>query len=58
VYRPRTHRRRRKKAYGRLLRSEVRELEQLREETTKRKRLVVDLSLCEVIPQDTVQRRL
>ena len=46
-----------KKAYGGMLPSEARELKQLREENTKLKRLVADLSLDKVRLQDVVQKR-
>ena len=46
-----------KKAYGRMLPSEARELKQLREENTKLKRLVADLLLDKVMLQDVVQKK-
>ncbi len=46
-----------KKAYGGMLPSEARELEQLREENGKLKRLVADLSLDRVMLQDVVQKK-
>jgi putative transposase len=45
-----------KKVYGGLQPSEARELKQLREENTKLKRLVADLSLDKVMLQDVVQK--
>jgi putative transposase len=45
-----------KKVYGGMLPSEARELKQLREENTKLKRLVADLSLDKVMLQDVVQK--
>jgi len=45
-----------KKAYGSMLPSEARELKQLRDENTKLKRLVADLSLDKVMLQDIVQK--
>ena len=46
-----------KKAYGGMLPSEARELKQLRDENTKLKRLVADLSLDKVMLQDIVQKK-
>ena len=46
-----------KKSYGSMLPSEARELKQLREENTKLKRLVADLSLDKVMLQDVVQKK-
>ncbi len=46
-----------KKEYGGMLPSEARELKQLREENTKLKRLVADLSLDKVMLQDVVQKK-
>ena len=46
-----------KKQYGGMLPSEARELKQLRDENTKLKRLVADLSLDKVMLQDVVQKR-
>ena len=46
-----------KKIYGGLQASEVRELKQLRDEVTKLKRLVADLSLDKVMLQDIVQKK-
>ena len=43
--------------YGSMLPSEARELKQLREENTKLKRLVADLSLDKVMLQDVVQKK-
>lgn len=45
-----------KKVYGGMEPSEARELKQLRDENTKLKRLVADLSLDKVILQDVVQK--
>ena len=45
-----------KKVYGGLQPSEARELKQLRDENTKLKRLVADLSLDKVMLQDVVQK--
>jgi putative transposase len=45
-----------KKAYGGMEPSEARELKQLRDENTKLKRLVADLSLDKVMLQDVVQK--
>ena len=44
-----------KKAYGGMLPGEARELTQRRDENTKRKRLVADLSLDKVMLQDVGQ---
>ncbi len=46
-----------KKEYGGMLPSEARELKQLRDENTKLKRLVADLSLDKVMLQDVVQKK-
>ena len=46
-----------KKVYGGLQPSEARELKQLREEVTKLKRLVADLSLDKVMLQDVIQKK-
>ena len=46
-----------KKVYGGMLPSEARELKQLRDENTKLKRLVADLSLDKVMLQDVVQKK-
>ena len=46
-----------KKTYGSMLPSEARELKQLRDENTKLKRLVADLSLDKVMLQDIVQKQ-
>jgi putative transposase len=46
-----------KKEYGSMLPSEARELTQLRDENTKLKRLVADLSLDKVMLQDVVQKK-
>ena len=46
-----------KKAYGTMLPSEARELKQLRDENTKLKRLVADLSLDKAMLQDVVQKK-
>ena len=46
-----------KKAYGCMLPSEARELKQLRDENTKLKRLVADLSLDKAMLQDIVQKK-
>ena len=46
-----------KTAYGSMLPSEARELKQLREENTKLKRLVADLSLDKAMFQDVVQKK-
>ena len=45
-----------KKADGSMLPSEARELKQLRDENTKLKRLVADLSLDKVMLQDIVKK--
>jgi putative transposase len=47
-----------KKIYGSMLPSEARELKQLRDENTKLKRLVADLSLDKVMLQDVVQKKV
>ena len=47
-----------KKAYGGMLPSEARELKQLREENTRMKRVVADLTLDKVMLQDVVQKEL
>ena len=46
-----------KKVYGTLQPSEARELKQLRDENTKLKRLVADLSLDKIMLQDIVQKK-
>jgi putative transposase len=46
-----------KKTYGGMLPSEARELKQLRDENTKLKRLVADLSLDKVMRQDVCQQK-
>lgn len=46
-----------KKVYGGMLPSEARELKQLRDENTKLKRLVSDLSLDKVMLQDVVRKK-
>ena len=46
-----------KKGYGGMPPSEARELKQLRDENTKLKRLVADLSLDKVMLQDVVQKK-
>ena len=46
-----------KKAYGAMLPSEARELRQLRDENSKLKRLVADLSLDKVMLQDVIQTK-
>src|SRR3974390_3523702 len=46
-----------KKVYGGLQPSEARELKQLRDEVTKLKRLVADLSLDKVMLQDVIQKQ-
>jgi putative transposase len=46
-----------KKEYAGMLPSEARELKQLRDENTKLKRLVADLSLDKVMLQDVVQKK-
>ena len=46
-----------KKTYGGMLPSEARELKQLRDENTKLKRLVAELSLDKVMLQDVVQKK-
>ena len=46
-----------KKTYGSMLPSEARELKQLRDENTKLKRLVADLSLDKVMLQDVIQKK-
>src|SRR6185369_933341 len=45
-----------KKTYDGMLPSEARELKQLREENTKLKRLVAELSLDKIMLQDVVQK--
>ena len=47
-----------KKSYGGMLPSEARELKQLREESTRLKRVVADLTLDKVMLQDLVQKRV
>ena len=46
-----------KKVYGGMPPSEARELKQLRDEVTKLKRLVADLSLDKVMLQDVIQKK-
>ena len=46
-----------KKTYGEMFPSEARELKQLRDENTKLKRLVAELSLDKVMLQDVVQKK-
>ncbi len=46
-----------KKVYGGMSPSEARELKQLRDENSKLKRLVADLSLDRVMLQDVVQKK-
>jgi putative transposase len=46
-----------KKAYGNLQPSEARELKQLRDENTKLKRLVADLSLDKIMLQDVIEKK-
>jgi putative transposase len=46
-----------RKIYGAMEPSEVRELKQLRDENTKLKRLVADLSLDKVMLQDVLQKK-
>ena len=46
-----------KKAYGNLQPSEARELKQLRDEVTRLKRGVADLSLDKVMLQDVIQKK-
>jgi len=46
-----------KKEYAGMLPPEARELKQLRDENTKLKRLVADLSLDKVMLQDVVQKK-
>jgi putative transposase len=46
-----------KKIYGGMEPSEARELKQLREENTKLKRLVADLSLDKAMLQDVLQKK-
>ncbi len=46
-----------KKVYGGLAPSEARELKQLRDENTKLKRVVADLTLDKVMLQDVVQKK-
>ena len=46
-----------KKVDGGLQASEVRELKQLRDEVTKLKRLVADLSLDKIMLQDVIQKK-
>jgi putative transposase len=46
-----------KKAYGGLQPSEARELKQLRDEVTRLKRLVADLSLDKVMLQDVIKKK-
>jgi putative transposase len=46
-----------KKVYGGLQPSEARELKQLRDENTKLKRVVADLTLDKVMLQDVIQKQ-
>jgi putative transposase len=46
-----------KKVYGGLAPSEARELKQLRDENTKLKRVVADLTLDKVMLQDVIQKK-
>ena len=46
-----------RKVYGGMLPSEARELKQLRDENTKLKRVVADLTLDKVMLQDVVQKK-
>jgi putative transposase len=46
-----------KKVYGGMLPGEARELKQLREENSRLKRLVADLTLDKVMLQDIVQKK-
>ena len=46
-----------RKQYGGMMPSEARELKQLRDENTKLKRLVAELSLDKVMLQDVVQKK-
>lgn len=46
-----------KKVYGNMAPSEARELKQLRDEVTKLKRLVADLSLDKVMLQDVIKKK-
>jgi putative transposase len=46
-----------KKVYGGMLPSEARELKQLRDENTRLKRVVADLTLDKVMLQDVVQEK-
>ena len=46
-----------KKVYGGLQPSEARELKQLRDEVTRLKRLVADLSLDKIMLQDVIQKK-
>lgn len=46
-----------RKAYGNLDPSEVRELKQLRDENTKLKRMVAELSLDKVMLQDVLKKK-
>jgi putative transposase len=46
-----------KKSYGGMLPGEARELKQLREENTRLKRVVADLTLDKVMLQDVVQKK-
>ena len=47
-----------KKKYGGLGHSELRRLGQIEEENTKLKRLVADLSLDKIMPQDGLSKKL
>ena len=46
-----------KKSYGGMLPSEARELKQLRDENTRLKRVVADLTLDKAMLQDVVQKK-
>ena len=46
-----------KKVYGGMLPSEARELKQLRDENTRLKKVVADLTLDKVMLQDVVQKK-
>ena len=47
-----------KKKYGQLGTAEIREMNELRDENTRLKRLVADLSLDEVMLQDVLSKKL
>ena len=47
-----------KKVYGGLQPSEARELKQLRDEVTKLKRVVADLSLDKIMLQDVIKKKV